>query len=95
MACNVIFSKNTLYITLYTAILRKIVEKNWHVTIPKGNMGYIYVQYTAVPDTVTVEPTFFAFLWHLRTWPLLPFFQISFSCIQKVTPRCEDIKRLR
>ena len=43
----------------YTAISRKVVAKNVHATIPKGNMGY--VQYT-VPDTVAVEPTFVAFL---------------------------------
>ena len=44
---------------LYTAISRKVVEKNVHATIPKGNMGY--VQYT-VSDTVAVEPTFVSFL---------------------------------
>ena len=44
---------------LYTAISRKVVGKNVHATIPKGNMGY--VQFT-VPDTVAVEPTFVAFL---------------------------------
>ena len=33
----------------YTAISRKVVRKNVHATIPKGNMGYD--QYT-VPDTV-------------------------------------------
>ena len=43
----------------YTAILRKVVRKNEHTTIWKGNMGY--AQYT-VPDTVAVEPTFVAFL---------------------------------
>ena len=45
--------------TRYTAISRKVVGKNVHTTIPKGNMGYD--QYT-VPDTVAVEPTFVAFL---------------------------------
>ena len=46
---------------LYTAtcISRKVVGKNMHATIAKGNMGYD--QYT-VPDTVAVEPTFAAFL---------------------------------
>ena len=34
------------------AISRKVVGKNVHATIPKGNMGYD--QY-AVPDTVAVE----------------------------------------
>ena len=43
----------------YTAISRKVVSKNVHATIPKGNMGYD--QYT-VPDPVAVEPTFVAFL---------------------------------
>ena len=42
-----------------TAISRKVVGKNVHATIPKGNMGHD--QYT-VPDTVAVEPTFVAFL---------------------------------
>ena len=36
----------------HTAISRKVVGKNVHVTIPKGNMGYD--QYT-VPDTVAVK----------------------------------------
>ena len=44
---------------MYTAILREVVTKNVHATIPKGNMGYD--QYT-VPDTIGVEPTFVAFL---------------------------------
>ena len=43
----------------YTAILRKVVGKYVHATIPKGNMGYD--QYT-VPGFVAVEPTFVAFL---------------------------------
>ena len=42
-----------------TAISRKVVGKNVHATVPKGNMGYD--QYT-VPHTAAVEPTFFAFL---------------------------------
>ena len=42
----------------YTAILRKVVGRNVHATIPKGNMGYD--QYT-VPDTAAVQPTFFCF----------------------------------
>ena len=47
-----------------------------HATIPKGSMGYD--QYT-VPDTVTVESTFVAFLAlaNIRPWPLLPLFEIS------------------
>ena len=43
---------------LFTLISRKVVGKNVHATIPKGNMGYD--QYT-VPDTVAVEPNFVAF----------------------------------
>ena len=49
----------------YTAISRKVVEKNVHPTIPKGNVGYD--QYT-VPDTVAVEPTFVKFTQHLQTY---------------------------
>ena len=44
---------------MHTAISRKVVRKNVHATIPKGNMGY--VQYTVL-DTVAVEPTYLAFL---------------------------------
>ena len=51
-------SYSSMYLE-YTAISRKVVRKNVHATIPKGNMGY--VQYT-VPDTMAVEPTFVAFL---------------------------------
>ena len=49
----------------YTAISRKVVGKNVHATIPKGNVGYD--QYT-VPDTVAVEPTFVKFIQHLQTY---------------------------
>ena len=48
-----------LSLLLYTAILRKVVGKNVHATIPKGNIGYD--QY-AVPDTVAVESSVVAFL---------------------------------
>ena len=44
----------------YTAISRKVVGKNVHATILKGNMGYDQI-YT-VPDTVAVKLTFVAFL---------------------------------
>ena len=44
---------------MYTAISRKIVGKNVHATIPKGNMGY---DQFSVPDTVAFEPTFVTFL---------------------------------
>ena len=44
---------------LYTAISRKMVGKNVHATIPKGNMGF---DQDAFPDTLAVEPTFASFL---------------------------------
>ena len=47
-----------------TAISRRVVGKNVHATIPKGNMEYD--QYT-VPAFATVEPTFVAFLKHSQT----------------------------
>ena len=49
----------------YTAISRKVVGKNVHATIPKGDMGYD--QYT-VPDTVAVKTSFVAFLQHVQTY---------------------------
>ena len=49
------FQKRTKRIQLFREWLS---EKNVHVTISKGNMGYD--QYT-VPDTVAVEPTFDTF----------------------------------
>ena len=49
---------NELYIQ-YTAISRKVVGKNVHATILKGNVGYD--QY-AVPDTVAVNSSIVAFL---------------------------------
>ena len=49
----------------YTAISRKVVVKNVHATIPKGNMGYD--QFTA-PETVAVEPTFVTFLQHSQPY---------------------------
>ena len=49
----------TLSIAYTAAVSRKVVRRNVHATIAKGNMGYD--QYT-VPDTVAVEPTFVAFL---------------------------------
>ena len=55
----------TCKFVIYTAISRKVVGENVHATVPKGNMGYD--QYT-VPDTVAVEPTFFAFLEHSQTY---------------------------
>ena len=43
----------------YTAISRRVVGKNVHATIPKGNMEYD--QYT-VPGTVAVKNSFVALL---------------------------------
>ena len=50
-------SKRTLNVTDYT-LSRKVLEKTCAREYP--NMGYD--QYTAVPDTVAVGPTFAAFL---------------------------------
>ena len=44
---------------LFTAISRKVVGKNVHAVISKGNMGY---DHCTVPDTVAAEPAFVAFL---------------------------------
>ena len=55
----ILFFFYMFYIDSYTAISRKVVGKNVHATIPKGNMGYH--QY-AVPDNVAVKHTFVAFL---------------------------------
>ena len=49
-----------------TASSRKVVGKNVHATVPKGNMGFdLY----AVPDTVAVESSIVAFLYlHSETF---------------------------
>ena len=61
--CNFdVYEFGSIYIcviSMYTAILRKVVGKNVLATIPNGNMGYD--QY-AVPDTVAVKSSFVAFL---------------------------------
>ena len=44
---------------MYTAISRKVVGKNVHATIPKGNMGYDQCNF---PDTVAVKSSIAAFL---------------------------------
>ena len=46
-------------VLIYTAISRKVVGKNVHATIPKGDMGY---NQNTVPDIVAVEPSFVVFL---------------------------------
>ena len=63
--------------SLYTVISRKVVGKNVHVTIPKGNMGYD--QYTVHNDS-SCRTYFCCFpltLANIRPWPPVPFFQIS------------------
>ena len=60
-----------------TAILRKVVAKNVHLTTPKGNVGYD--QYT-VPNDCSCWTYFCCFLLALAnidSGPLMPFFQIS------------------
>ena len=67
----VLILRNNMYsykgglLAWYTANSRKVVGKNVQATILKGNMGY--EQYT-VPDTVAVESTFVAFLYHSQTY---------------------------
>ena len=56
----------------YTAISRKVVGKNVHATIPKGNMGYN--QYT-VPDECSCRSFFCCFplaLANTFPWPVVP-----------------------
>ena len=57
---------------LYTAISRKVVGKNVHATIPKGNMGYD--QYT-VSDVCSCRTYFCCFPLALKNtfpWPFVP-----------------------
>ena len=64
-------------VKLNTAISRKVVGKNVHATIPKGNMGYD--QYT-VPNDCSCRTYFSCFplaLANICPWPLVPFFQFS------------------
>ena len=49
---------------IFTAFPRKVVRKNVHATILKGNMGY---DQHSVPDTVAVEFSIVAFVWHSQT----------------------------
>ena len=61
----------------HTAISRKVVGKNMHATIPKGNMGYD--QYN-VPNDCSYRTYFCCFplaLANICPWPLVPFFQFS------------------
>ena len=54
---HLLFYNLTIVVT-YTAISRKVVGKNVHATIPKGNMGYD--QYT-VPDDCSCRSYFCCF----------------------------------
>ena len=57
---------------MYTAISRKVVGKNVHATIPKGNMGYD--QYT-VPDDCSCRTYFCCFPLTVENtfpWPFVP-----------------------
>ena len=57
---------------MFTAISRKVVGKNVHATIPKGNMGYD--QYT-VPDDCSCRTYFCCFPLALEktfSWPFVP-----------------------
>ena len=63
---------------LYTAISRKVVGKNVHATIAKGNMGYD--QYTLPDTSCSCRTYFYCFplaLTDIRPWPLMQLFQIS------------------
>ena len=56
----------------YTAILRKVVGKKVHATVPKGNAGYD--QYT-VPDDCSCQTYFYYFplaLANTFPWPFVP-----------------------
>ena len=61
----------------FTAVSRKVVRRNVHATIPKGNMGYD--QYTVRNDW-TCRTYFCCFplvLANICSWPPVAFFQIS------------------
>ena len=60
-----------------TAVSRKVVGRNAHATIPKGNMGYD--QYTVRNDWScrTYFCCFPLVLANICQWPPVPFFQIS------------------
>ena len=70
-------TQSNLYRISYTAFSRKVVGKNVHATIPKGNMGY--GQYT-VSNECSCRTYIYCFpvaLENICPWPLVPFFQIS------------------
>ena len=61
-----------LQTNLYTAISRKVVGKNVHATIPKGNMGYDRYN---IPDDCSCRTYFCCFplaLANTFSWPFMP-----------------------
>ena len=64
----------------YTAIPRKVVGKNVHTTIPKGNVGYD--QYT-VPDECSCRTYFCCFLLALANTFPRPFVPILSNFFEK------------
>ena len=61
----------------YTAVSRKVVGRNAHATIPKGNMGY---DQCTVRNDWSCRTYFCCFplvLTNICLWPPVPFFQIS------------------
>ena len=67
-----IFSRNSMPIASHTANSRKVVGKNVHATIPKGNMGYD--RYT-VPDDCSCRTYFCCFplaLTNTFSWAFVP-----------------------
>ena len=69
--------QRTLLKVTNTAFWRKVVGKNVHATIPKGNMGY--GQYTVSNECScrTYICCFPLALENICPWPPVPFFQIS------------------
>ena len=65
---------------IYTAISRKVVEKNVYATIPQGNMGYD--QYT-VPDDCSCRTYFCCFLLALANTFPCPFVPILSNFFEK------------
>ena len=65
---------------IYTAISRKVVEKNVYATIPQGNMGSD--QYT-VPDDCSCRTYFCCFLLALANTFPCPFLANSFKFLWK------------